>query len=159
MKRIILSLSAALALSVFAVGIFGLNSAPASAAPAPPQCNGEMNGGGTQVACTVTIVNYIDAGGGLAGSPPSTLTMTRCVGASGPVGTLTCDTTVTTLSAPVTSVSQCNYAGEAAAEVFDACNSHHSPSASQPASAVPSSTRSSMVRCTRTAHPRNGGIT
>ncbi|MEO8541264.1 MAG: hypothetical protein ABI577_16100, partial [bacterium] len=71
----------------------------------------EMNVGGQQVACTIAIVNYIDVDGGLASSPNSTITMTRCVGASGPVSTLTCTTEVTVLTAPVTSVSQCNASG------------------------------------------------
>ncbi len=62
-----------------------------------------------QVACTVVIVNYIDVDGGLASTPDSTMTMTRCVGASGPVASLTCDTpVVTVLTEPVTSISQCN---------------------------------------------------
>ena len=112
MKRLILGLAAVLVMGIASVSAFGFQPEKASAAPAPPQCNDEMNGGGTQVHCTVSIINYIAAGGGLAETPPSTLTMTRCVGASGPVSTLTCATTVTTLTAPVTSVSQCNYSGD-----------------------------------------------
>lgn len=83
----------------------------ATAETTAAQCNGEMNGGGTQVACTVVISQYLTASGSLAPSPASTMTMTRCVGASGPVSTLTCTTTVTTLTSPATTVQQCNGSG------------------------------------------------
>ena len=108
MKRILVGLMAAL---LGGLGALGLQGESASAASAPPQCNGEMNTAGLQVACTVVVDNYIAAGGGLAETPASTLTMTRCVGPSGPVSTLTCDTTIITLSAPVTVVQQCNDSG------------------------------------------------
>ena len=42
---------------------------------------------------------------------PSTLTMERCVGASGPQSTLTCNDTTTTSSQPVASVKQCDGSG------------------------------------------------
>lgn len=93
------------------IGLFSLQPHIASAAATPPQCDGEQNGGGTEVACTVTVVNYLTAGGALSATPPSTLTMTRCVGASGPLATLTCTTTTTTSSQPVTTIDQCNGSG------------------------------------------------
>ena len=103
------------AAAVLAVGLVGFSlltsvATPVSAAPAT-QCNGEMNGGGTEVACTITVVNYLTEAGTLSATPPSTLTMTRCVGATGPLSTLTCTTTTDTLTAPVTTVQQCNGSG------------------------------------------------
>ncbi len=39
------------------------------------------------------------------------LVMTRCVGATGPLNTLTCTTTATTSLTPITTVNQCNASG------------------------------------------------
>lgn len=105
MKRLILGMAAVLAIGVGGLMAIGPQAESASAAPAPPQCNGEMNVGGQEVRCTVVVENYIAVGGGLAITPLSTLSMTRCVGAADSV---TCETTVTTLTSPVTSVAQCN---------------------------------------------------
>src|SRR5688572_11271972 len=110
-KRRFLPIPLMLAVGVL-VSWMALQSAPsASAALTASQCNGEMNGGGTEVACTVAVTQYLTAAGALAATPPSTLSMTRCVGATGPIGTLTCTTTVTTLSEPVSTVRQCNGSG------------------------------------------------
>lgn len=108
-RRLALGLAVALAGLVFA--LLGQQAKLASADQVVAQCNGEMNGGGTEVACTVTIVNYLTSSGSLAATPPSTLTMTRCVGATGPLHTLTCTTAVATLTEPVATVQQCNGSG------------------------------------------------
>lgn len=93
------------------LGLLGFQLEHANAVSVATQCNGEMNGGGTEVACTVTVVNYLTANGTLSATSPSTVTMTRCVGASGPISTLTCTTVVSTSSEPVTAVQQCNGSG------------------------------------------------
>lgn len=100
-----------LAVSLLAINLMSDGPDVAHAAAVASQCNGEQNGGGTQVACTVTVVNYVTAAGALSPSQPSTLTMTRCVGASGPLDTLTCTTTATTSAEPVTTIQQCNGSG------------------------------------------------
>ena len=106
-----LALGAVVALAAAMIVLVGQQPQHASAASVAGQCNGEMNGGGTEVACTVTVVNHLTAAGELAASPPSTLTLTRCVGASGPLSTLTCTTTTTTSTQPVTTIQQCNGSG------------------------------------------------
>ena len=111
LARKTLAFAIAVALTGIVVGLLGQQATPASAAQVAAQCNGEMNGGGTEVACTTTVVNYLNANGSLAATPPSTLTMTRCVGATGPLNTLTCTTTVDTLTEPVATVQQCNGSG------------------------------------------------
>ena len=100
-----------IAVAAITVGLIGQPAHSASAAGATSQCNSEMNGGGTEVACTVTVVNYLSASGELSQTPPSTVTMTRCVGASGPLGTLTCTTTTSVSTQPVTAVRQCDASG------------------------------------------------
>ncbi len=120
------------------IGAFGGGAKGALAAAAPPQCNGEQNVGGQQVHCTITIVNYIDAGGGLAGTPPSTLTMERCVGAAGPVSGLACTTTgPTLLTEPVTSVNQCNGSGNGGGGIVRCTVSIVNHFAEQPGAIVP----------------------
>lgn len=99
-------------MAVVLLGLFGVSKPEhASAAAPPPQCDGEQNVGGQEVACTVTVVNYVTSAGALSATPPSTLVMTRCVGASGPLNTLTCTTTTTTSSQPITTIDQCNGSG------------------------------------------------
>ncbi len=111
-RRKWLAVSVAFATIAFTIGLLTFSGPRhAIAAATPPQCDGEMNGGGTEVACTVTVVNYVTAAGALSTTPSSTLTMTRCVGASGPLSTLTCTTTATTSSQPVTTIDQCNGSG------------------------------------------------
>lgn len=70
-----------------------------------------MNGGGTAVSCTITVVNYVTIGGTLSATPPSTLVATRCVGASGLLSALTCTTATTTSLQPIVTVQQCNGSG------------------------------------------------
>ena len=101
------SIAAALGTALVAFSLLTGVSSSVSAAPAT-QCNGEQNGGGTQVACTVTVVNYVTSAGTISTAGPSTVVITRCVGASGPVSTLTCTTTTLTSTEPVVLVQQCN---------------------------------------------------
>ncbi len=88
------------------------HSASAAAAPVV-QCNNDTasNVGGQGIACAVTIMNYVDSGG--AATAPSAITVTRCVGAAGPIaaGAGTCATTTTTSAEPVIFVQQCNGSG------------------------------------------------
>lgn len=89
--------------------LFSQGSNPASAAAAPvTQCNGEANVGGLGIRCTVTIVNHVNSNG--AATAPSAITVTRCTGAAGPIGTGagTCNTTTTTSAEPITLIQQCN---------------------------------------------------
>ncbi len=106
-----LATSLVVGLAALTFGLLVQQPSSAHAVAVAAQCNGEMNGGGTQVACTVTVVNYLTASGDLSATPPSTLTLTRCVGASGPLDTLTCTTTTSTSTEPVTTVQQCNGSG------------------------------------------------
>lgn len=110
-----------LVLAVVAAGLtFGLasqTSQVANAAAAPvAQCNNDTasNVGGQGIACTVIVDNYVAAAGGTGVTPtaPSTITVTRCVGAAGPVALgAGCTTTSTTSSEVVTLVQQCNGSG------------------------------------------------
>lgn len=91
------------------------SGAPISAAPlsAPVnQCNDDAasNVGGQGIRCTVTVANFLTSTGAIDPSQPSTVTVTRCVGAAGPIGAGagTCTTTTSTSTTPVTSVTQCN---------------------------------------------------
>jgi len=76
------------------------------------QCNDDAasNVGGQGIRCTVTVANFLTSTGAIDPSRPSTVTVTRCVGAAGPIGAGagTCTTTTTTSTTPVTSVTQCN---------------------------------------------------
>jgi hypothetical protein len=65
--------------------------------------NGVANGGGQGVICEVTIVNSITATGG-----SSTVTVHECLGSAGAPLSGVCSTTTTVLSAPVTTVTQCD---------------------------------------------------
>jgi len=64
--------------------------------------NGEDNTGGLGLICQVTIVNRINSGGGSA-----TVTVRECHGAAGDP-TAACTTTTSSLTRPVTNVTQCN---------------------------------------------------
>lgn len=102
-----------LAAALLAIAMVAVAPSPAGAQAAPvAQCNDDAasNVGGQGISCTVVIVNYVNSDGTIATTAPSTVTMTRCVGAAGPIGAGagTCATTVTTSSAPVTLVQQCN---------------------------------------------------
>ena len=76
------------------------------------QCNddGASNVGGQGISCTVTIANFVTSTGTIDPARPTTVTVTRCVGAAGPIGAGagTCTTTTTTSTELVTSVAQCN---------------------------------------------------
>ena len=110
------SIALALTAGGLAFGLLSQTSHPASAAAAPvAQCNNDTasNVGGQGIACIVTIDNYVTGTGVIAATPPSTVTVTRCVGAAGPIaaGAGTCTTTTTTSAEPVTLVQQCNGSG------------------------------------------------
>lgn len=102
-----------LAAATLAIGLLSLSPRAASAA-APPitQCNNDTasNVGGQGIACTVTIVNYVTSTGAIDATSPSTVTVTKCTGAAGPIaaGAGTCATTTTTSTAPITLVQQCD---------------------------------------------------
>lgn len=64
--------------------------------------NGEDNTGGLGLICQVSIVNRINSGGGSA-----TVTVRECHGAAGDP-TAACTTTTSSLTQPVTNVTQCN---------------------------------------------------
>ena len=106
-----------LAVTMLAIAFVLQSYQSANAATSPvSQCNDETasNTGGQGLRCTVTVVNYLTSSGALADSPPSTVTVTKCTGAAGPIaaGAGTCTTTTsTTLGQPVTSVQQCDGEG------------------------------------------------
>ena len=77
----------------------------ATAAPTTQCSNGVDNTGGLGLICEVTVVNQITATTGTA-----TVTIRECHGAAG-APTATCINTTTTLSQPVTAVTQCNSSG------------------------------------------------
>ena len=103
-----------LAAAVLAVGLLTQTSVSEAAAPVN-QCNNDAasNVGGQGIACTVTIVNYVTSTGAFTNTLPSTVTVTRCTGAAGPIGAGagTCATTTTTSTEPITQVQQCNGSG------------------------------------------------
>lgn len=95
------------------IGSIALGGAQVSAAPfsAPiSQCNNDVasNVGGQGLSCTVTVVNNLTSTG--AAAAPSTITVTKCVGAAGPIGAGagTCTTTTTTSATPVVGITQCD---------------------------------------------------
>jgi hypothetical protein len=98
-----------LVMAVLAYGGARANAAPLSAPI--DQCNNitASNVGGQGVSCTVTVVNFVTAGGSATGTP-NTITVTTCSGAAGPIGAGagTCATTTTTSAQPVTQVTQCD---------------------------------------------------
>lgn len=99
---------------VVAMGLLSQGSHPAGAAAAPvTQCNNDTasNVGGQGIRCTVTILNHVDSNG--AATAPSAITVTKCTGAAGPIGTGagTCNTTITSSPEPITLIQQCNGAG------------------------------------------------
>jgi hypothetical protein len=84
-----------------------ITAAPASAAhtiAAATTCNNGVGGGGGKgVICEVTIVNTITESGGSA-----KVTVHECLGSAGAPLAGVCSTTTTSLSAPVSTVNQCN---------------------------------------------------
>ncbi len=106
--------SAFLAMALLMLGSIAQSGAQVSAAPlsAPVnQCNNDAasNAGGQGLACTVTVTNFVTSTGASTGTP-STITVTRCVGAAGPIsaGAGTCATTTSTSASPVTQITQCD---------------------------------------------------
>ena len=102
-----------LAMAVLVIGSLGQTGMQVSAAPlsAPVnQCNNDTasNVGGQGLSCTVTVVNNLTSSG--AAASPSTVTVTRCVGAAGPIaaGAGTCATTTSSSATPVTQITQCD---------------------------------------------------
>jgi hypothetical protein len=111
----VVTLGFALAVAVLAVSLLAQTPHPVSAQAAPAvQCNDDAasNVGGQGVACTVVITNNfaVGTGGTITTEAPSSLTMTRCTGAAGPVGAGagTCVTTTVTSADPIALVQQCN---------------------------------------------------
>jgi len=100
---------AALALAGIAQGGTEASAAPQSVPIS--QCNNDTasNVGGQGLSCTITIVNFVTSSG-TATTTPSTVTLTRCVGAAGPIGAGagTCSTTTSTSPTPITSIQQCD---------------------------------------------------
>ena len=104
---------ALLATCLLMIGALAQSGGQSSAAPlsAPVnQCNNDTasNVGGQGLACTVTVDNYVTSTG--SASAPATVSVTRCVGAAGPIGAGagTCATTTSTSAQPVVSVTQCD---------------------------------------------------
>ena len=92
-------------LVVVATAILGTTQAPASAAPVPGtvnQCNYIQDGGGNEIACDVTVTNYIDLTTGLSRSD---IVVRTCEGA---VGELLCTTIPVSFPTATTVVDQCN---------------------------------------------------
>ena len=113
-SKTVLRITSVLAMCVLVMAVLAYGGATANAAPlsAPiNQCNNitASNVGGQGVSCTVTVVNFVTAGGSATGTP-NTITVTVCSGAAGPIGAGagTCATTTTTSAQPVTQVTQCD---------------------------------------------------
>jgi hypothetical protein len=79
-------------------------SALSTIGPTTSCANGEDNTPGLGLICQISIVNRINSGGGSA-----TVTVRECHGAAGDP-TAACTTTTTSLTTPVTNVTQCNAA-------------------------------------------------
>ena len=113
-SKTVLRITSIFAMFLLVLAVFAYGGATATAAPvsAPVnQCNNitASNVGGQGVSCTVTVVNFVTAGGSATGTP-NTLTVTICSGAAGPIGAGagTCATTTTTSATPITQVTQCD---------------------------------------------------
>lgn len=112
--RAILKSLGVFAFAVLILGGIAQSGGEVSAAPqsAPiAQCNDDTasNVGGQGLSCTITIVNFVTSSG-TATTTPSTVTLTRCFGAAGPIGAGagTCSTTTSTSPTPITSIQQCD---------------------------------------------------
>ena len=115
-RRFVPSLASVFITAILAIGLLAHAPQHASAeTTAVTQCNDDTtsNQGGQGIACTVTIVNYMTAAGGIDTARPSTVTVTRCTGPAGFVatGAGTCVTHTTTSAGPIASVRQCNGSG------------------------------------------------
>lgn len=89
-------------LALGSLALAGGASADTTIAPTTTCSNGVDNTGGLGLICEVTIVNTITASGGSA-----KVTVRECHGAAG-VPETACSTKTTTLTKPVTAVTQCN---------------------------------------------------
>ena len=114
-SKTVLRIASILAMCLLMIGSLAQSGVQVSAAPlsAPvSQCNNDAasNAGGQGISCTVTVVNYVTSSGAIDPSTPSTVTVTRCVGAAGPIGAGagTCTTTTSTSAQPVLSITQCD---------------------------------------------------
>ena len=114
-SKTFLRIASALAMCLLLIGALAQSGGQISAAPlsAPVnQCNNDTasNVGGQGLSCVVTIVNYVTGSGAIDLATPSTVTLTKCVGAAGPIaaGAGTCTTTTSTSAQPVLSVTQCD---------------------------------------------------
>ncbi|GAC1458889.1 MAG: hypothetical protein NVSMB8_08010 [Candidatus Limnocylindrales bacterium] len=112
--RAILKSIAVFTFAVLVLGGIAQSGTEVSAAPqaAPAaQCNNDTasNVGGQGLSCTITIVNFVTSSG-TATTTPSTVTLTRCFGAAGPIaaGAGTCSTTTSTSATPITQIQQCD---------------------------------------------------
>ena len=101
-RKTLLNLVSVFAMGLLVLGAVAQSGGEVSAAPqsAPiAQCNNDAasNVGGQGLSCTITIVNFVTSSG-TAATTPSTATLTRCVGAAGPIGAGagTCTTTTST---------------------------------------------------------------
>lgn len=126
------------------VGAQAQSGGQISAAPlAAPvnQCNNDTasNVGGQGLSCTVTVMNYLTSSGAIDLSTPSTVTVTKCVGAAGPIaaGAGTCTTTTSTSTSPVTSVTQCDGSANGGGGVLICTVTMTNTFAGSPAAATP----------------------
>ena len=103
--RWLAQLAAAAMLALGAIASTPLVAGAATVAPNTQCSNGLDNTGGLGLICEVTVVNQISATTGTA-----TVTIRECHGAAG-APTASCTNTTTTLSQPVTAVTQCNSSG------------------------------------------------
>ena len=88
-----------------AAAILGSMPAPASAAPVPGtvnQCNYIQDGGGNEIACDVTVTNYLDLDTGLSSS---VIVVKTC---EGKVATTLCTELPVTFPTATTVIDQCN---------------------------------------------------
>lgn len=86
---------------------FLVTAPPAAAATSVSQCNSEHNIAGQAIECSYVVTNNLN---GTATS--STVEFTHCHGAANDPPTMVCSSNTTTSTDLVTSISQCNYAGD-----------------------------------------------
>ena len=102
MRRSIAAILSGGLLLLGSLGLAGGATAATTIAPTTTCSNGIDNTGGLGLICEVTVFNSITATGGTA-----TVTVRECHGAAG-VPEAACTTQTTSLSSPVTAVTQCN---------------------------------------------------
>src|SRR5687768_13795076 len=79
----------------------------AAAATSVSQCNSEHNVAGQAVECSYVVTNTVNGAG-----TSSTVESTHCHGAANAPPTMVCSSNTVTSTDLVTSISQCNYAGD-----------------------------------------------